>query len=67
MFFNKKIKKILCYLLNFLCKYKNVVLIQDKNNEYDMYAVKVLTSDGKFMPEHIPMTCSEEVFDLIER
>ena len=45
---------------------KNVVLLQDLNNEYDMYAVKVLTSDGKFMLGYIPMTCSEEVFDLIE-
>ena len=45
---------------------KNVVLVQDKNNEYDMYAVKVMTNNGEFMLGHIPMTCSEEVFDLIE-
>ena len=45
---------------------KKVVLLQDTNNEYDMYAVKVLTSDGKFMLGYIPMICSEEVFDLIE-
>lgn len=45
---------------------KNVVLVQDTNNEYDMYAVKVMTNNGEFMLGHIPMTCSEEVFDLIE-
>lgn len=51
---------------NYFEENKKVVLLQDMNNEYDMYAVKVLTSDGKFMLGHIPMTCSEEVFDLIE-
>ena len=45
---------------------KNVVLVQDRNNEYDMYAVKVMTDDGKFMLGYIPMICSEEIFDLIE-
>lgn len=45
---------------------KKVMLVQDKHNEYDMYAVKVMTSDGEFMLGHIPMSCSEEVFDLIE-
>lgn len=45
---------------------KNIALVQDKNNEYDMYAVKVMTCDGKFMLGYIPMIYSEEVFDLIE-
>jgi hypothetical protein len=45
---------------------KRVELIQDKNNEYDMYAVKVLTYDKQYMLGHIPMKCSEEIYDIIE-
>lgn len=45
---------------------KHVELVQDKNNEYDMYAVKVMTYDKKYMLGHIPMKCSEEIYDIIE-
>lgn len=45
---------------------KHVELIQDKENEYDMYAVKVMTYDRKYMLGHVPMKCSEEIYDIIE-
>lgn len=43
-----------------------VVLVQDKENEYDMYAVKVMTADENYMLGYIPMKCSEEIYDIIE-
>lgn len=45
---------------------KEVIIVQDFNNEYDMYAVKIMTFDFKYMLGYVPMKCSEEIFDLIE-
>ncbi|MEA4895641.1 MAG: DEAD/DEAH box helicase [Oscillospiraceae bacterium] len=43
-----------------------VLLEQDTNNPYDMYAVKVFTTDLKYQLGYVPAQYSEEVFDLIE-
>ena len=43
-----------------------VILVQDKENEYDMYVVKVMTADENYMLGYIPAKYSEEIYDIIE-
>ena len=43
-----------------------VLLEQDRDNTYDMYAVCVFSVDHRFKLGHIPALYSEEIFDLIE-
>ncbi|MEZ4358451.1 MAG: DEAD/DEAH box helicase [Eubacteriales bacterium] len=43
-----------------------VLLEQDVKNSYDIYAVKVFTSDHQYHLGYVPAQYSEEIFDLLE-
>ena len=56
----------IAYNNSYITQDSNLVLVQDSDNQYDVYAVKVFLDTPEYLLGYIPISFSEEVFDLLE-